>query len=129
MKDLGNKEIFAKNLRRYIEKTGKTQKQLAEIVGVAHSTFNDWATAKKYPRIDKIEILANYFGILKSDLIEEKREEKILTEEKEKDNEILSDIIVRMNTDADFRAAVESIYTLDASKVKGVGEMLRAFAK
>ena len=27
--------------------------------------------AKKYPRIDKIEILANYFGILKSDLIEE----------------------------------------------------------
>jgi repressor LexA len=26
--------------------------------------------AKKYPRIDKIELLANYFGISKSDLIE-----------------------------------------------------------
>lgn len=124
MKDFGNKEIFAKNLRRYAEKTGKTQKQLAEIVGVAHSTFNDWATAKKYPRIDKIEILANYFGVLKSDLIEEK-----LTEEKEKDNDLLADIIVRMRTDEDFRSAVKSIYLLDASKVKGVGEMLRAFVQ
>ena len=28
--------------------------------------------AKKYPRIDRIEIMADYFGILKSDLIEEK---------------------------------------------------------
>lgn len=75
MRGIGNKEIFTKNLRHYIELSGKTQKQLAEIVGVAQSTFNDWATAKKYPRIDKIEILANYFGIQKSDLIEEKTEE------------------------------------------------------
>jgi hypothetical protein len=28
--------------------------------------------AKKYPRIDKIEFMANYFGINKSDLIENK---------------------------------------------------------
>lgn len=76
MRGIGNKEIFAKNLRHYIGLSGKTQTQLAEIVGVAQSTFNDWATAKKYPRIDKIEILANYFGVQKSDLIEEKAEEK-----------------------------------------------------
>lgn len=76
MRDIGNKEIFARNLRHYIELTGKTQTQLAQIVGVAQSTFNDWATAKKYPRIDKIEILANFFGVQKSDLIEEKRGEK-----------------------------------------------------
>ena len=35
-------------------------------------TVNEWIKAKKYPRIDKIEILADYFGILKSDLIEDK---------------------------------------------------------
>lgn len=72
MSSLGNKEIFAKNLRYYIDRSGKSQKDLAEIVGVAYSTFNDWAKGKKYPRIDKIEILANYFEIQKSDLIEEK---------------------------------------------------------
>lgn len=76
MSGLGNKEIFARNLRYYIELSGKTQTQLAQIVGVAQSTFNDWATAKKYPRMDKVEMLANYFGVLKSNLIEDQSGEK-----------------------------------------------------
>lgn len=75
MSNLGNKEIFAKNLAYYLERSGRDQKEVAEVVGVAPSTFNEWMRAKKYPRIDKIEILANYFGILKSDLIEEVAEE------------------------------------------------------
>ena len=70
MSNLGNKEIFAKNLAYYLERSGKDQKEVADILGVAPSTFNEWMKAKKYPRIDKIEMLANYFGILKSDLIE-----------------------------------------------------------
>jgi repressor LexA len=75
MSNLGNKETFAKNLAYYLERSGKDQKVVAEDVGVAPSTFNEWMKAKKYPRIDKIEMLANYFGILKSDLIEEVTEE------------------------------------------------------
>lgn len=69
-----SKEVFAKNLRYYMESRGKNQKELAEIVGVSAPTMNDWLKAKKYPRIDKIEIIANYFGILKSDLIEDQKE-------------------------------------------------------
>ncbi len=72
MTSIGNKEVFARNLHYYIERSGKTQKDLAEIVGVSTSAFSDWIKGKKYPRIDKIEMLANYFGILKSDLIEDK---------------------------------------------------------
>ena len=53
-------------------------------MGVSSSTFNDWANGRKYPRIDNIEFLANFFGIKKSDLIEEKKEnspsEVVLTE-------------------------------------------------
>lgn len=67
-----SKEVFAKNLRKYMESSGKTQKDMAEIVGVSTATFSEWINAKKYPRIDRIEIMANYFGIQKSDLIEEK---------------------------------------------------------
>ena len=74
MSNLGNKEVFAKNLAYYLERSGKDQKEIASIIGVAPSTFNEWMKAKKYPRIDKIEMLANYFGILKSDLIEEPSE-------------------------------------------------------
>ena len=35
-------------------------------------TFSDWVNAKSYPRIDKIELLANYFDISKADLVEER---------------------------------------------------------
>lgn len=71
MSNIGNKEVFAKNLAYYLEQSGKDQKEIALTLGFAPSTFNEWLKAKKYPRIDKIEMLANYFGILKSDLIEE----------------------------------------------------------
>ena len=77
MSNIGNKEIMSKNLLYYMEKSGKSQKEIAEIVGVSTSAFSDWITGKKYPRIDKIEILANYFGILKSDLIEAKEEKSV----------------------------------------------------
>lgn len=135
MSSIGNKEIFARNLTYYIERSGKSQKELADMLGVATSTFNNWVKAKKYPRIDKIEMLANCFGIQKSDLIEEK-----LTEEKEKDNDMLADIIVRMRTDEGFRSSVERLYVdegfrslverlyvLDSSKIEGVSRMLQAF--
>ena len=124
MSALGNKEILAANLRCYIERSGKTQKELADIVGVKYSTFNDWVNAKKYPRIDKIEMLAAYFGIQKSDLIEAK-----LTEEKEKDNDIMADIIVRMRIDRDFFEAAQALYNLDSIKLKGVVDFLNAFDK
>ena len=80
MSNLGNREVFAKNLNFYVEKSGRTQKELAEIVGVATSTFNDWMKGKKYPRMDKIEILADFFKILKSDLIEEKQKQSTQSE-------------------------------------------------
>lgn len=118
------KRIFARNLMRYIAQSGKTQKELADMLGVAQSTFNNWCTGVRYPRMDKVEQLAQYFGIKKSDLIEEK-----LTEEKEKDNDLLADIIVRMRTDEKFKSAVISIYKLDVSKLNGVEEMLRAFVQ
>ena len=93
MSALGNKEILAANLRYYIERSGKTQKDFAEIVGVKYSTFNDWINAKKYPRIDKIEMLAAYFGIQKSDLIEEKEKPTAVDDGLSKDMQKLIDRI------------------------------------
>ena len=124
MTALGNKEILSKNLKYYIEKSGKDRRELAKVWGFPYSTVTEWINGKKYPRIDRIEIMADYFGILKSDLIEEK-----MTEEKEKDNEIMADIIVRMRTDEEFHAAVVSLYKLDPAKIRGVNEMLNAFEK
>lgn len=124
MTSLGNKEILSKNLKHYIERSGKDRRELAETWGFPYSTVTDWINGKKYPRIDRIEIMADYFGILKSDLIEEK-----LTEEIKKDNDTISSIVVRMTMDKDFLAAVESLYALDPEQIKGIQVMLKAFNK
>ena len=122
MSNMDNKEILARNLKKYIERSGKDRKELAAIWGYPYSTVSEWVNGKKYPRIDRIEVMADYFGILKSDLIEEK-----VTEEKSADNEILSNIFVRMNTEEDFRSLLISLYALDSEKIKGVRQMLDAF--
>lgn len=119
-----SKEVFAKNLRIYMDKKGKSQKELAEIVGVSAPTMHDWLKAKKYPRIDKIEILADYFGILKSDLIEEKPKEVI---EMRKKNDTLANVVVRLRTDANFLSIVEKLNALDDKQLSSIGSLLDTF--
>jgi len=126
MSNLGNKEVMAKNLHYYVERSGKTQKEMAEIVGVATSTFNDWMKAKAYPRIDKIEIMANYFKIMKSDLIEEKTEEH---REMQKNNDTITDAVVKMREDENFLSVVESLLKLDADKMSAVEKLLLVLQK
>lgn len=70
MSDLGNKEIFSANLRDLMQRSGKDRNQVCEDLNIKYTTFNDWYNGNKYPRIDKIEILANYFEVKKSDLVE-----------------------------------------------------------
>lgn len=73
MSTLGNKEIMAQNIRYYLKRYGKTQKEICKDLGFKEMTFSDWVNAKTYPRIDKIEKIANYFHVQKADLVEEKR--------------------------------------------------------
>ena len=68
---LGNKEIMAKNILRYMELHEKDRKTICSDLGISYTTFTDWVKGNTYPRIDKIELLANYFGVTKADLVEE----------------------------------------------------------
>lgn len=72
MSSLGNKEVFSRNLRALMQRFGKSRNQVCDDLGFKYTTFNDWYNGNKYPRIDKIEMLADYFHVLKSDLIEDK---------------------------------------------------------
>ena len=71
MGGLGNKEIMAKNIKRLMELRGKDRNDVCKDLGFKYTTFTDWINAKTYPRIDKIEMMANYFGVSKADLVEE----------------------------------------------------------
>ena len=69
--DDNNKIILSNNLSFYINQKGIDRNQLCDDLKFKYSTVSEWLSAKKYPRMDKIEMLANYFNINKSDLIEE----------------------------------------------------------
>lgn len=113
---MNNKSVFAENLQRQMTLHDKSRKEICEALGFSYYTFTDWVKGKKYPRMDKVEMLANYFGILKSDLIEEKTDEH---RQMQKKNDTLSDIVVRMRTDSVFCEAVEALYKMDADKLSG----------
>lgn len=72
MSDLGNKKVFSKNLRKYMNLYQKSRNDICKDLGFAYTTFTSWETGVNYPRIDKIEMIADYFHIEKSDLIEDK---------------------------------------------------------
>lgn len=117
---IGNKEVFAKNLKKQIIRKGKDRRQISEELCISYSTLTDWINAKKYPRINKIEILAEYFGVSKSDLIED-------FEDIKKDNDRLSTIIVKLRTNKELLDVVERLVSLDKSKLESLRGLLDTF--
>lgn len=75
MSDLGNKRIMGDNIQYFLDKYGITRRDFAKAVGIPYSTLTEWMNARAYPRIDKIEIMANYFGVDKSELVEKRKPE------------------------------------------------------
>ena len=74
MADEEQKRIFSKNLNKYLSLSNKTQKEVADAIGVSPQTFNTWCQGIALPRMGKVQLLADYFGIGKSDLIVEKED-------------------------------------------------------
>ena len=70
MSDKDQIEIFRRNLIRYLGNT--PQVEVANAIGVSPQAFNRWTQGISMPRIGKVQLLADYFRINKSDLIEEK---------------------------------------------------------
>ena len=68
---LGNKRIMSRNIQRYMDENQKTRTDVCNDLGIKYTTLTDWLKGKTYPRIDKIELLAEYFHVSKSDLVEE----------------------------------------------------------
>lgn len=124
MSSLGNKEVLAKNLQYYIAKSGKDRKELADIWNFPYSTVSEWINAKKYPRIDRIEIMADYFGIQKSDLIEER-----ITEEESKKNDAIVSIIKKLRKNEKLLSTVLNVCELDEEGLETISRVSAALIK
>lgn len=71
------KRLFSINLKRIMLENGKTQSDIVKDLSFRQATVSDWLNGKKYPRIDKIEMLAQYFRISIDELISVSKQEKM----------------------------------------------------
>ena len=66
------KDTFARNIKYYLNERNMTQTELAKTLDYPEMTVSNWVNAKYYPRIDKIQEMADFLSTNKSDLIEDK---------------------------------------------------------
>ena len=125
---MDNKNIFAYNLRKQMELNGKSRNDISQALNISYYTVSDWVNGKKYPRMDKVEMLASYFGILKSDLIEDKEETNspdqiVLTEGEKK----LLEAYRRLSSEAQelLVKSMDSFDSLPAEKQTLAHQLLR----
>lgn len=79
MTDIEQKEIFARNLKRQISISGKMQKDIAKDLNIPIQTFNGWCNGVSIPTMGKVQKIADYFNIGKSDLLDEKHIDTVPT--------------------------------------------------
>lgn len=68
MNDITRNQIIATNIKRYIKENKITQKELAESIGISPSTMSDYMNLRSNPSHGVIQKIADFFGILKSDI-------------------------------------------------------------
>jgi transcriptional regulator with XRE-family HTH domain len=85
MADEEQKKIFSRNLNNYLLSNNRTQKEVADAIGVSPQTFNTWCQGIALPRMGKVQLLADYFGVGKTDLIDDRDTNPSLTARDERD--------------------------------------------
>ena len=103
------RKIFSKNLSFYISHNGKQQIDVAKDLEINPTTLNMWCKGKSMPSVGKIQKLADYFRIGKSDLTDEK-------EIRDPDEEY-ADIIAKITmNDERFKKIITKYYHMPSNK-------------
>ncbi len=62
------REEIAKNLLYYRKKSGMTQKQLAELIGVKNTAVSNWESGNNTIDIDTLALAGEIFGVTLNDM-------------------------------------------------------------
>lgn len=79
MVDKSARDIFVKNMRRFMEEKRITQTDISHALRLTASTVSDWYNGKNYPRVDAMQRLADLFDVSMRELTTEVEEEYSLT--------------------------------------------------
>ena len=63
-----SRRVFQENLKYYMSSLNITQQDIVNALGVSKSTVSDWCHGKNYPRIDVMQRLADFLGVVMNKL-------------------------------------------------------------
>ena len=64
-----NAKQIGRNITNLLIEKEKTQQELADAIGVSKSTVSTWTNGKRIPRMDKVDLMCDYFGVSRSDIL------------------------------------------------------------
>ena len=67
-KDYG--KIVSKNLKRIAYEKQKSQVDIAKDLGISKTTLSGWFLGTRVPKMNKIDLLCEYFGVEREDIME-----------------------------------------------------------
>lgn len=117
----------ADRLREAMKDEGMKQTELVRLTGLNKSAISRYLSGEYEPKQDAIYKLAAALNVTEMWLwgFDVPRERT----EMHRINDFIADAVIRMQTDDEFRRAVEVLYKMDDQKVAGVRQMLEAFGK
>lgn len=128
MTDSEQTRIFAKNLRSYVDASGKQQKEIAKDLGFAYQTFNGWCKGVSFPSMDKVQKIADYFRIGKTDLLDEKHDfsqdpfymtlGKIIAKMNERNREHIANVFIKALDNPDIEKLLEIAVQSNPDNIK-----------
>lgn len=117
------KATFSKNLKYFLELNDKQPVDLVNDLKLPFSTVSNWVNGTKMPRMGNVELLARYFGIEKSDLLEEKAKDG----QGYYINPETAEIAQQVFQDPDLRLLFEAARDVKPENIRLAAEMLRRF--
>lgn len=116
------RKIFARNLLYYMEKFNKTQADIIVDLDINKSAISTWCNGTRMPRMDKVQKLADYFGINKSDLLEEHSDDSEEHYYLDKDARDAAEFLFH---NPDYRILFDASRNVKKEDIDFVAEMIR----
>lgn len=126
LEDSEQRRVFSNNLQKYVNMSGRTQKDIAIDLDVNPPTFSMWIKGKAMPSVSVIRKIADYFGIGITDLVDEKQPQRRY--EYYLDPEA-AEIAQEMHDNKDLRILLDAARTASSEDLRTTYQMLMALKR
>ena len=126
MSDSELRQAFAARLKYYMNIKGCKQSDIARDLGINMSTISSWCNGVMIPRMEKIKMLADYFNINMSDLLEDDTE---LNNKSYYINDDAKDIAQFLYENPDYKVLFDASRKVKKEDIQFVKDMIDRLSK